>query len=102
MFNKRNEGSSNRKILEGKNTSKMNPFPCNSQEFLTELEQPVLPEYPDSTPTSLPAANITYSIHLYLVINKAVVTPLISPKFHKTGFLEIPNDPSSHELLRIQ
>ncbi|KAL4291987.1 hypothetical protein GQ457_14G005700 [Hibiscus cannabinus] len=51
MLDKRNEGSSNRKILKRKNTSKMNLFPCNSQEFLAVssrnnlffLNTPILP-----------------------------------------------------------
>lgn len=36
-----------------------------------ELEQPVLPEDPDSRPKDFPP--LPYSIHLYLVINKASV-----------------------------
>nr|ABP35335.1 ORF49c [Pinus koraiensis] len=35
MFEKRNKGNSNGKILERKNTSKMDLFPCNNYKFLS-------------------------------------------------------------------
>jgi hypothetical protein len=60
MLNKRNGESSKKNLIckEGKKDFENEPVPTGGRrEFLTELEQPLLPEYPDSR-HACPAATI--------------------------------------------